>query len=163
MNKGFGGAQPKMRESKIENITYLGNFEHSQKLQIANTQSMVFTAIYQGPFYLSAEEKETRRFGVRHNETKSKKHTKAKLVALIFEKSNGTTKAQGTLKEIQAVARNMQILLEYDRIKTSEGWVGKPKGMLQILWERGHIDPTMTRQEILRKYSVHGKREKTEK
>jgi hypothetical protein len=24
-----------------------------------------------------------------------------------------------------------------------EGWVGKPKGMLQVLWERGFIDPAI--------------------
>jgi hypothetical protein len=26
---------------------------------------------------------------------------------------------------------------------TKEGWIGKPKGMLQTLWERGCVDPAI--------------------
>jgi len=29
------------------------------------------------------------------------------------------------------------------RITSVEGWEGQPKGMLQILWERGFVDPNI--------------------
>jgi hypothetical protein len=29
-----------------------------------------------------------------------------------------------------------------EECQVKEGWLGKPKGMLQILWERGWIDST---------------------
>ena len=37
-----------------------------------------------------------------------------------------------------------------------EGWEGKPKGMLQILWERGFIDPTKKKEE----YTVDGRKDR---
>lgn len=53
-------------------------------------------------------------------------------------------KVKGNLKEIQALATQLQIPIEFERNKTEEGWRSKPKGMLQILWERGFIDPSLT-------------------
>jgi hypothetical protein len=38
--------------------------------------------------------------------------------------------------------------------KVKEGWVGKPKGLLQVLWERGIIDGTNVKQ-----YSLTGKKD----
>ena len=40
-----------------------------------------------------------------------------------------------------------------------EGWVGKPKGMLQILYERGFIDPSLSAKEIKEKFSANGKKD----
>ncbi len=46
-----------------------------------------------------------------------------------------------TLKEVQeiATAKNLPITTEEDDI--IEGWLGKPKGIKQVLWERGLLDP----------------------
>ena len=41
-----------------------------------------------------------------------------------------------------AQSRNIPIVMEEDEI--TEGWVGKPKGMRQVLWERGLLDPNIT-------------------
>jgi hypothetical protein len=42
----------------------------------------------------------------------------------------------------QAVeARGISPVEEYEEIK--EGWVGKPKGLLQVCWERGLLKPTV--------------------
>ena len=48
---------------------------------------------------------------------------------------------KGTLKQLQELckANNLPIEIEFNVIK--EGWVGKPKGMYQVLYERGFIDP----------------------
>ena len=40
-----------------------------------------------------------------------------------------------------------------------EGWSNKPKGMLQILYERGFINPVMTKQEMLRYYTIVGRKD----
>jgi len=34
------------------------------------------------------------------------------------------------------------ILYEVDEDEILEGWIGKQKGLLQVLWERGWIDPS---------------------
>ena len=48
------------------------------------------------------------------------------------------------MKEIQEIAglHNIPITVEEDDVV--EGWVGKPKGQRQILWERGLLDPAIT-------------------
>jgi len=39
------------------------------------------------------------------------------------------------------IVRSM-ISYEVDEDEILEGWIGKPKGLLQVLWERGWIDPS---------------------
>jgi hypothetical protein len=49
-----------------------------------------------------------------------------------------------TMKEVQemVIARNIPItIVENDVV---EGWVGKLKGIKQVLWERGLLDPSVT-------------------
>ncbi len=60
-NKNFGGCQPRMRDSKVthENI---GNFPATNKIQAGETQSMQFSDTDVGPFYLTAEQREQRRY-----------------------------------------------------------------------------------------------------
>ena len=41
----------------------------------------------------------------------------------------------------------------------SPGWVGKQKGLLQVLWERGFVDPALTPKERYAKYPVDGQRD----
>ena len=53
----------------------------------------------------------------------------------------------------------MQIPIEYEREKIDEGWINKGKGLLQILWERGFIDLSLSSKEIMKKYSVSGKKD----
>ena len=57
MSKGFGGKQSRMRKKMIENETYLGPFDHAQKLKVGQTQLMIFQDTNIGPFYLSKDER----------------------------------------------------------------------------------------------------------
>jgi hypothetical protein len=43
--------------------------------------------------------------------------------------------------------------------KVKEGWLGKPKGMLQVLWERGWIDSSKVVTARSLQYSKDGKKE----
>ena len=49
-----------------------------------------------------------------------------------------------TLKEIQEIATLQNITTVVVEHGIQEGWVGKPKGIKQILWERGLLDPNVT-------------------
>ena len=62
MSKSYGGAQPKMRDTVISigKEGYLG--PHLPQLSVGDTQSMVFTASYAGPWYLSPEQQAFRRY-----------------------------------------------------------------------------------------------------
>ena len=142
--------QPKMRQSKIKNSTYLGPFQHPDRLNIGDVQSMQFVHSDVGPLYLSDEEKTAKRFDRESGEIEKKKYTRSQLIKMIQEKS---TKPKGNLKDIQALVVRLQIPIEFERNKTEEGWSGKQKGSLQILWERGFIDPSLPISELKKKYS----------
>jgi hypothetical protein len=53
------------------------------------------------------------------------------------------------------MAERAGIPLTYQKQDIIEGWEGKAKGMEQILWERGWIDPNEDRKS----YTVHGKKD----
>jgi hypothetical protein len=53
--------------------------------------------------------------------------------------------------------RNLPITIEEQEVK--EGWLGKPKGMLQILWERGWINSSEVGSARCMRYSKDGKKE----
>jgi hypothetical protein len=59
LNKGFRGGQTKMRSSKIlRAASFLGQYEHPQKLKVGDNQQLVFlTSDQEGPFYLSTEQR----------------------------------------------------------------------------------------------------------
>ncbi|KAI2490094.1 hypothetical protein MHU86_24490 [Fragilaria crotonensis] len=60
MNRGYGGAQPMMRESKIkEHDGYLGF--NARTLEVGDTQSFVFTLDDDGPFWMTPQERELTR------------------------------------------------------------------------------------------------------
>ena len=56
-------------------------------------------------------------------------------------------------QELIALCNNNDITITHKVTKIKEGWVGKPKGLLQVLWERGFIDTTK-----LSSYTLTGKK-----
>jgi len=49
---------------------------------------------------------------------------------------------EGVKDELQAFCKNKDIPIKGEVLdEVNEGWEGKAKGMLPILWERGFIDP----------------------
>jgi hypothetical protein len=49
---------------------------------------------------------------------------------------------KGTKDKVQqACCKHKDTLIEEEIEETEKGWEGKPKGMLQVLWGRGFIDP----------------------
>ena len=132
MNKTFGGNQQKMRNSTIKDATYLGPFEHAQKLMIGDEQCMSYKDTDTGPFYLSEKEKEEMKYDVTLEETETRTLTRMQLIIKIQEKTDFQN-IRGNLKKIQSIATSNNIPLEETRNKVREGWCNKPKGMLQVL------------------------------
>jgi hypothetical protein len=106
---------------------------------------MVFQETDEGPFWLSPVERMAKKFdSTRPNTEETREKTKTALydelkaagVALPKYK-NKTTKA--ALRDL-ATAHNISLTATTGRV--DEGWVGKAKGMFQVLWERGWIDET---------------------
>ncbi len=56
-------------------------------------------------------------------------------------------------QQISKLAENNSILTVLQEQKEEEGWEGRPKGMIQILWERWWID-----ERRLNDYTVNGKK-----
>jgi hypothetical protein len=145
MNVSWGGAQPRLRSTVIvEAKGYLGPFD--PLLKVGDVQEMVWPAEVEsnvtGPFHLSDEEKVARRFDFSSGKTEEKKKTKAKLQQELETKGIAfATKKSHTLKELVELAQANNIDLKETVNKVFQGWLGQPKGLLQVARERGLIDP----------------------
>jgi hypothetical protein len=64
--------------------------------------------------------------------------------------------AKGTKDELQVLCKNkdLPIVEELDEV-VLKGWEDIPKGVLQILWERGFIDPEKQKED----YTADGKKD----
>ena len=99
---------------------------------------MVFSTSDEGPFWMSSEEREKKRHDkIIQGQTVKRKLTKKELQELILTK--GIT-IKGRLVDLQKAAINHGIAIEHISNKVIEGWEGKSKGLLQVLWERGWIN-----------------------
>jgi hypothetical protein len=138
MNKGYGGKKPKLRSTMIEEEDgYLGPFDRI--LSVGMRQSLVFSSQDEGPYWLSVEERARLKFDVRDTvEMKTRLLIKAELIEKL---KAANVSHHGTMEAISKVATNNGIPLEVEEPLLEHGWVNKPKGLLQVLWERGFIDP----------------------
>jgi hypothetical protein len=73
-------------------------------------------------------------------ETMTKKRKKDALEKDLRAKE---VRARGSREELVKLCKQNNVPHEISSYKIREGWAGKPKGMLQILWERGFIDPSI--------------------
>ena len=57
ISKGYGGSQPKMHDTKIQDMTYLGPFANGPhcSLKVGEIQKMVFQEGDDGPFWMNAD------------------------------------------------------------------------------------------------------------
>lgn len=138
-----------MRPSKILDGD-LGTFE--AKIAVGEEQQMVYTESDEGPFYLSPSEREAKKRNRNTGRTITKKRRKAELQDDL--KAKGIN-SRGTLIEIQKLCEENSIAIDMNHEVVEEGWLNKPKGALQILWERGFIDPQRAKDE----YTMKGKKD----
>ena len=154
MTKGYGGKQAKMKKSlMVQEEGYLGEFYREVNLLKVNEyQSMVFSSEDDGPIGLSKIDRESTKYDRDTGKTKTVKYKMAELVQLLKDKKNIVV--QGNLKKIQELATYNNIPLQHEVPIIKEGWVNKPKGMLQVLYERGFLDP-----KKINSYTIEGKQD----
>ncbi len=137
MNKLYRGNKPKMRDTKImQEQGYLGPYDRT--LMPGDIQPLTFQLTETGPFWMNPVERERRRHDIIvEGQVSKSKLTKKELSQWLL--TCGIT-MKGRLSDLQKAAINHGIPLEEISQKILEGWEGKPKGLLQVLWERGWID-----------------------
>jgi hypothetical protein len=147
MNKFFGGAQPNMKSSPLTEEACVGKFEHDRRVHVGEEQAMQFGTgpDAKGPFWLEGDELEEARLphGLKEcpkNISDLKKELKEKDIRF----SQADRRA-----DFVKLANNNNIPLT-KTVPIKSGWEGSPKGALQILYERGFIDP----KDDMKKYSM---------
>ena len=118
------------------------------------TSSPWSTAKDSGPWYLNDVEGAARQHDKETGCQKTVKRTKQQLVEAL-EAAGVSLQRNHTKKQLQGFATTHGIAHHVDKTGIRQGWEGKPKGLLQVLWERGFIDPTKT----VNCYTVDGKKD----
>ena len=144
LNVGYGGSQPFQNPSLIVRVQgFLG--QNPRLVDPGDIQHFNFREGDAGPYNMTEAQQEERKYdtptGRLLNKTKTKRDLATELVtAGLVDVQNVPT----TLAELQDKAREHNINLEVTVPLMVEGWMGKPKGLNQIAWERGLLDPTRT-------------------
>jgi hypothetical protein len=115
-------------------------------------QSMVFETSDVGPYWMTAAESEFNRKD--RLTTKTIKRFRNKSDLLKDLQARGVS-AKGTKYELQVLCKNKDILIVEQLAEVFQGWEQKPKGVLQILWERGFINPAKKTED----YTIDGKKD----
>ena len=141
-NHGFGGKKPVVRPTKIKEADgYLGTFDHPGKLKPGDVELHYFLPTDPpprcnptAPPYDVAQPGKT--------ET-----TPVLLADLQKQLRDRGLNSDGRLPDVQArcKAADPPIPTTVTVPKVKEGWVGKPIGLVELLWRRGFIDPTSRR------------------
>jgi hypothetical protein len=151
MNMKHGGKATKtMRESNIT-VNCLG--PHTKTVLPGQQQQFVFQPNDDGPFYLSAEEKEATKHDINTGQTIKRAMKHSELMVMLKNAINLQPKKRLTVAQLcqRAIELDLPTYLDEDIIQ--QGWCGAAKGMLHILWERGWIN-----EERIEEYTMTGKK-----
>ena len=154
IRKGFGGSQPIMRDSLIKDDTYLGSHEHITKLNVHDTQRMNYSVHDAGPFYFTPLQQLQRKWDYDTGKRKEIGLRKDELIELL--KNEGIVDPKGTKKQMQQRCELLHLPIKKTIQIIEEGWCNKPKGALQVLYERGFIDPLC---DAIKTYTMKGKKQ----
>jgi hypothetical protein len=155
MNVSHGGSAEMMHATIIHNVG-----PHPRILHVGDKQEMHFVEGNNGPFWMTlaqqAKTKHDRHLGT----AKTRNKTKIELLLKDLRQSGHDTMKQRYLKAgLLALYGQRNILVTVKECQVKEGCLEKPKGMLQILWERGLIDSTKVVSGRSMRYSKDGKKE----
>ena len=149
INVGYGGSQPMMKPSKLPSSCFGPFHDDSYALQPGDTQYMQYSAVDAGPCNMDEKEREESRYDKSYGETRSKDILVQDLITAL--KQVGVANPPKNKKKLQKLATLHNLPIKYEQRIIDEGWVGKAKGALQVLYERGWIDP-----ENIGKYTWKG-------
>jgi hypothetical protein len=140
ISKNYGGKQPLMRDSTIDDATCFGPYhDMTYPLQLNGKQVMTFTEEDKGPFYLTPEQREKRKYDICTGKMIEKYYVKSRLVEMLQEMN--IKNPVGSFKQLQRQCTQLGLPIKYTEEKLAQGWANKAKGAFQVLYERGWIDP----------------------
>lgn len=119
--------------------------EHPRLLNPGDFQTFQFGEGDVGPFYLTESERRQKRDDQPTGRLLKKKKKKEELSKELLDGGFVQERHLPTnLKDLQAKAQQHQIDIYRFCPEIVEGWLGKPKGLRQIAWERGLIGANET-------------------
>ena len=136
-------------------------FDHPLKLKVGDVQKLVFGATNNfgdtevGPFYWSEEDRVRYREDVIDGMATAKLKTAELRAALDAHGVNSKGKKAELIQRCEAHIPAIPTTKEIPNV-VREGWLGKPKGVFQILWERGYINPD---EKTWKRYALEGSRD----
>ena len=140
MGVNFGGAGPKMHDTVIsDSPNDLG--PHNPTLQPNDTQRMYFVVTDEGPFWMKPDERLRRKYDRETGKIVKKPKNCHELKKELLEKGVKLDHKRYLAKDLKKLAKDNNIPVDIMKPEVVEGWVGKSKGLKQILWERGLLDP----------------------
>jgi hypothetical protein len=121
-------------------------------LSVGASQTMNFVPSDAGPYWMTEAEKHSNRKDRPSGKKIKRFRNKGDLLKHL--QSRGVS-AKGRKEKMQILCKQKNIPIEEELDEVVEGWEGKPKGMLQILWERGFVDPSKKKEN----YTLQGKKD----
>ena len=153
MNKYFGGTNNEpLHESEIKDETYLGEYEVPGKLKVGDFQSFEYKEGDIGPYYYSPSERLAKKYDATiENESVESFFNTKQLIQRINEGTSLNITTNMAYTKVKAIAIKEKIPLKYSHPKVIKGWMNKSKGMMQILYERGFINPNWSVKDCTQK------------
>ena len=147
LRKEPSAAATKMRDVEITNeVGVLSNkFDHPLKLKPGDVQQLVFRNVdnfgnpERGPFWMSEQERIDSKFDQIDGETQRNMKVAELRIALAAHGVDSKGKKSVLLERCEKHVPPIPTTKTVPNV-TKTGWHGKPKGVFQILWERGYID-----------------------
>ena len=137
-------------------VTEVG--QYSSLLKVGDLQILSFADGDEGPFWMNDTERLETKDDVVTSEVITKQKTKTELLIELRQKGVDTTVKRFLKTELITLASEHHIPISKTDNDVVKGWMHKPKGMLQILWERGFIDSTKVKTARSSRYSKDGKK-----
>jgi hypothetical protein len=151
MNVWHGGSVGMMHDTIIREVGL-----HSRILQVGDKQVMHFIEGADDPFCMTPAQRLETKHGRQLGTAKTRAKTKIELLKELRQSGNDTTKQRYLKEDLVALCGPRNICTTIEEQKVKEGWLGKPKGMLQVLWECVWLDSSIV---VGMQYSKDGKNE----
>ena len=143
LNGKFGGKQPIFDANMLNDPSCFGDHAkvYEDQLEHEDIQYYSFTGANSGPFWMTPKMRSETKYDQPTGVKKTRNLTKAELVAAIRVSCVGQPMAPGDLDKksaasLRTMAGRLGIPSRVTETKVKEGWLAKPKGMLQLCWER---------------------------
>ena len=107
---------------------------------------------------MTDEEKLETKYNIVLSDIITKNRTKTELLIELRKIGIDTTVKRFLKSELIVLANENNVPISTSENNVTKGWVNKPKGILQILWERGFIDEFQVKSPRSSRYSKDGRK-----